>query len=184
MRHGRIEQVGDPQAIYERPATQFVAEFVGSTNLFLGRTAVRDGDLLAVDTSGGFRVWCRVEGGAPPGVMSGSVVISVRPEQIRAIAATPSGASGAAPTPRGGTAGGSDFMVAGRLSAGGPVNVIPGRIGDVVYLGGTVRYTVRLAGDETVAVEEPHSPGRPVHAPGLAVRLEFDPAHCRLFAGE
>ena len=79
---------------------------------------------------------------------------------------------------------GFNFMVAGRLSAGGPVNVIPGRIGDVVYLGGTVRYTARLAGDETVAVEEPHSPGRPVHAPGLAVWLEFDPAHCRLFAGE
>jgi ABC-type Fe3+/spermidine/putrescine transport system ATPase subunit len=167
MRHGRIEQIGDPQAIYERPATRFVAEFVGSTNLFRGRPAVRDGDLLAVDTSGGFRVWCRLDGAAPAGIggtASDSVVVSVRPEQIRAIAALPSDANGA--------------------TARGPVNVVPGRIGDVVYLGGTVRYTVRLSGDETVAVEEPHYPGRPVHAPGSAVRLEFDAAHCRLFADE
>ncbi len=58
------------------------------------------------------------------------------------------------------------------------------RTRDVVYLGGAVRYTVRVAGDEIVFVEEPHSPGRPVLSPGSVVRIEFDPAHCRLFAGE
>ena len=36
MNAGRIEQVGDPSDIYERPATRFVAEFIGRMNLFSG----------------------------------------------------------------------------------------------------------------------------------------------------
>jgi len=34
MNHGRIEQIGDPSAIYEAPATRFVAEFIGRMNMF------------------------------------------------------------------------------------------------------------------------------------------------------
>jgi putrescine transport system ATP-binding protein len=37
MNHGRIAQVGTPAAIYESPATKFVADFIGSVNLFEGR---------------------------------------------------------------------------------------------------------------------------------------------------
>ncbi len=37
MNDGRIEQIGDPAEIYERPATRFVAEFIGRMNLFAGR---------------------------------------------------------------------------------------------------------------------------------------------------
>src|SRR3989442_11932473 len=33
MRHGRIEQIGRPEDIYERPATEFVAGFLGRPNL-------------------------------------------------------------------------------------------------------------------------------------------------------
>jgi putative spermidine/putrescine transport system ATP-binding protein len=42
MNAGRIEQIGDPSDIYERPATRFVAEFIGRMNLFSGQvTAAR-----------------------------------------------------------------------------------------------------------------------------------------------
>jgi spermidine/putrescine transport system ATP-binding protein/putrescine transport system ATP-binding protein len=34
LRHGRVEQVASPAELYDRPATRFVAEFIGSTNLF------------------------------------------------------------------------------------------------------------------------------------------------------
>jgi putative spermidine/putrescine transport system ATP-binding protein len=37
--HGRIEQVGAPAEVYERPATPFVAGFVGTSNLLAGSTA-------------------------------------------------------------------------------------------------------------------------------------------------
>ena len=36
MNHGQIEQVGTPQEIYSRPATHFVAKFVGRSNLITG----------------------------------------------------------------------------------------------------------------------------------------------------
>ncbi len=39
VNHGRIEQVGDPAEVYERPATPFVAGFVGTSNLLAGPTA-------------------------------------------------------------------------------------------------------------------------------------------------
>jgi iron(III) transport system ATP-binding protein len=42
MNGGRIEQVGSPREIYERPATQFVAEFVGSTNFLRGTVSGSD----------------------------------------------------------------------------------------------------------------------------------------------
>lgn len=32
MRHGNIEHVGDPASLYETPATDFVADFIGETN--------------------------------------------------------------------------------------------------------------------------------------------------------
>jgi putrescine transport system ATP-binding protein len=37
MNHGKIAQVGTPAAIYESPATKFVADFIGSVNMFEGR---------------------------------------------------------------------------------------------------------------------------------------------------
>ena len=48
MSDGRIEQVGTPQAVYRRPATRFVAEFVGDNNVFEGR-------VVAVSRSKGTR---------------------------------------------------------------------------------------------------------------------------------
>ena len=44
--HGRIEQVGSPAEVYERPATNFVAGFVGVSNVLAGATAAR---LLGAD---------------------------------------------------------------------------------------------------------------------------------------
>ncbi len=41
MDHGRIVQVGTPRQIYEQPATRFVADFIGSVNLFDGRVAAQ-----------------------------------------------------------------------------------------------------------------------------------------------
>jgi len=37
MNHGRIEQVGAPEEIYDKPATPFVLDFIGNVNLFHGR---------------------------------------------------------------------------------------------------------------------------------------------------
>ena len=66
MSRGRIEQVGAPQKIYRSPRTRFVAEFLGSSNVFAGRVAEKAGGGILVETPAGtFAV--PVAAGARPG---------------------------------------------------------------------------------------------------------------------
>ena len=58
LSHGQIEQIGTPGEIYEEPATAFVAEFIGSSNLFPARIVERAGDGAVVETAGGLRLRC------------------------------------------------------------------------------------------------------------------------------
>ena len=71
MNHGRILQVGSAAEIYHRPATRFVAEFLGTSNIFAGTAS---GAML------------KIAGGTlplPPGAPgAGPVLLSVRPERV------------------------------------------------------------------------------------------------------
>jgi ABC-type Fe3+/spermidine/putrescine transport system ATPase subunit len=81
MRGGRVEQIADPRAIYERPETPFVASFVGTTNLVEGAIRARSGDMIEVQFGGGA---IRVHGA---GDVGDKVVLSLRPEQLRLMGA-------------------------------------------------------------------------------------------------
>ena len=82
MNAGVIEQVGEGRAIYENPATAFVASFVGENNGFDGRVAAADGEAAAVDTPFG-----RLAGRRGAGVAAGAPgVLFVRPEALRLVA--------------------------------------------------------------------------------------------------
>jgi spermidine/putrescine transport system ATP-binding protein len=52
MNAGIIVQLGTPEEIYEQPATRFVAQFVGHTNLFDGKVVKADGARVVVDSDG------------------------------------------------------------------------------------------------------------------------------------
>lgn len=79
---GRVEQMGDAQAIYERPATRFVAGFIGDTNLLTGKVdSVLDG---RAQIKQGYRDFVALGEGVYPGE---DVYISVRPEKMRVGAA-------------------------------------------------------------------------------------------------
>jgi ABC-type Fe3+/spermidine/putrescine transport system ATPase subunit len=80
MRGGRAEQIGAPRSIYEKPATPFVAGFVGTTNLLRGIVTARDRAILAIEADG---VRLRAVGEVEPGH---DVEMSLRPEAIRALA--------------------------------------------------------------------------------------------------
>jgi ABC-type Fe3+/spermidine/putrescine transport system ATPase subunit len=82
MRAGRLEQVGPPAAIYRAPATPFVAEFLGATNLVTGTVAGREGDLLAVDALG-----CRFRVPAVAAAVGSTLSFSLRPEALQPVAA-------------------------------------------------------------------------------------------------
>ncbi|MCX8996974.1 ABC transporter ATP-binding protein [Rhizobiaceae bacterium BDR2-2] len=53
MRAGHVEQAGTPREIFRRPATRFVAEFIGETNLFSGTVARIDGESAELRTQTG-----------------------------------------------------------------------------------------------------------------------------------
>lgn len=82
MHAGRVEQFDTPEAIYDRPATLFVATFIGTANLLPGRLVRADG---ADDA--GFAVDCESGGRVPlaqatPCSRVGAVVLATRPEHL------------------------------------------------------------------------------------------------------
>ena len=78
MNKGRVEQIDAPEAVYERPATAFVAGFIGVSNLMPGRVAAVDGDRVRMRLDSG------VELDVPgDGVASGDRCYAVvRPEKL------------------------------------------------------------------------------------------------------
>ncbi len=79
MNHGRVEQMGGPEELYERPRTRFVADFLGVANLLRGAvTGVRDG-VARVRTEGGFAFDAADDGGYREG---SAVWVGLRSERI------------------------------------------------------------------------------------------------------
>jgi putrescine transport system ATP-binding protein len=66
MRAGKLEQIGTPAEIYARPASRFVAEFIGDINILDGEDVRGEGKLLRAPSEGG----------------SGYLATAVRPERI------------------------------------------------------------------------------------------------------
>jgi spermidine/putrescine transport system ATP-binding protein len=78
MHRGRIEQVGTPEDLYDRPQTSFVADFIGTTNLLAGAVESLGPDVATVCLNSGDR--CVIaSGGRRPGQ---TVHVSIRPEAI------------------------------------------------------------------------------------------------------
>jgi spermidine/putrescine transport system ATP-binding protein len=79
MDQGRALQVGTPTKIYERPASRFVADFIGETNFLEGTVLRQDGTWVVVDVAGMPAVLAQsAEEFAP----SKRVTVAVRPEKI------------------------------------------------------------------------------------------------------
>jgi len=118
MHRGRIEQVGAPEDLYDRPATSFVADFIGTTNLLSGTIEGLDDAAATVRLDSGDR--CLV---APVGQREGQAVqLSIRPESI--VLHHDNNGSGDRATDR-------------RLHA---------TVEQVAYLGATVQYHIRTEG--------------------------------------
>ena len=122
MRGGKVEQLGTPEELYERPRTRFVADFIGTSNLLSGVVESIDTGCAIVRLSSGET--CRTAASAA--VSAGrQVELSVRPEAIVLLDRT----NGEAP------------MAGGSISC---------TVEQVAYLGGNVQYIVRSAGGLTI----------------------------------
>jgi spermidine/putrescine transport system ATP-binding protein len=116
MRSGRIEQLGPPEELYERPRTEFVAGFLGVSNLIDGRVTGRDNGLVEITLPDGTRLRAPAEG-TPA---QREVRMGVRPEKLRVTAAD----------------------TEHRAAIGEGLNAIEGTILDASYIGVSTQYLV------------------------------------------
>ena len=149
MNSGRIEQVGSPEDVYERPTTEFVASFLGASNLIPGKVTERAQDGYASVTLDGGDSVLVPRDRVPPG--QAAVKVGVRPEKLHL-------ESGDAPP-----------------SAG--YNAISGRVVSASYLGVSHQYTVEGPGGSTVTVYVQNLGRHPSPGLGDTVRLAWQPEH-------
>jgi spermidine/putrescine transport system ATP-binding protein len=144
MNQGRLEQVGTPAEIYDRPQSAFVADFIGDTNLLTGRIetrlATQPDAQLHIHTSNGLKLQAAA---ADLASTVQDVVVSVRPEAIALAAHPPSDRDG--PT-------------------NGPINCFEGRLCNQMYLGTHVQYLVELNSGDRIRVHRPTASRDPLGA--------------------
>ncbi|MFM8973194.1 MAG: ABC transporter ATP-binding protein [Actinomycetota bacterium] len=147
MSAGRVEQVGYPEDIYERPGTRFVAGFIGTSNIVEARVAGRDGAFLRLDGAPGERLLVE-----PPETRTlrpgDPIAFTVRPEKLSVV-------------PEGGTPG------PGRCATAGTVV-------DVVYQGVSTQLVVRTdSGTTLVVFRQNNERVSDAGVPGTRVQLEW-----------
>ncbi|UAJ81298.1 ABC transporter ATP-binding protein [Leifsonia sp. ZF2019] len=155
MNKGRIEQMGAPEVLYELPATVFVANFLGQSNLFVGRVQESTADAVGVEV-GGHRV--RVPRSRAQRE-SGLVTVGVRPEKLT-LHETP------------------DTIPSGANALG------PGRVTDVSFSGVSTQYLVDIPGLGTVIVFAQNMHAGPVAALGATAWVAWDAAHTFVLGDE
>ncbi|MEA2428047.1 MAG: spermidine/putrescine transport system ATP-binding protein [Thermoleophilaceae bacterium] len=157
MNEGRIEQAGSATELYETPATEFVANFLGDCNLVDGSLRRRDGRSADFETHDGAHLSIPADR-IDPSLNGGPVRVGVRPEKLTLIP----------------------------LELGAPegANVLRGRIEIASFLGTAIQYVVHTAGgEEFTAVEQNRLGASPDSlGPGREVLLAWDPAHSILVA--
>src|SRR3954469_25679536 len=157
MNEGRIEQEGDATGLYERPATEFVANFLGDCNLIDGELRTRgsaEADFLTHDGAHLRIPASRIDSS----LNGGPVRVGVRPEKLTLLPADMAPPEGA--------------------------NVLRGRVEIASFLGTAIQYVVHTAGGEEFTAIEQNRLGQGPDSlgPGRDVLLAWDPVHSILVA--
>jgi putrescine transport system ATP-binding protein len=127
MNHGEIVQAGTPSEIYEFPSSKFVADFVGSVNMFEGKLIEDEPEYVRIDSEElGGTIYVSHGISAPP---EATVWAAVRPEKIFMSTVPPEGSD----------------------------NVARGVVQDIAYLGDLSIYLVKLASGKVVRVTQPNT---------------------------
>ncbi|MCP3797928.1 ABC transporter ATP-binding protein [Allokutzneria sp. A3M-2-11 16] len=143
MNAGRLEQVGYPEDVYERPATRFVAGFIGTSNILDGQVSGVDGQWVELSAHGVHRLRSALPEGRT--VRAGEkVAVTVRPEKLHLHER-------------------EDEVPTGWCA-------LNGTVADVVYTGVSTQYVVELPGGGSMVafvqnarrVSDAGTPGQPV----------------------
>jgi putrescine transport system ATP-binding protein len=135
MDHGEIVQAGTPSEIYEFPSSKFVADFVGSVNIFEGKLLEDEPEYVRIGSEelGGTIYVSHGISAAPEAV----VWAAVRPEKIFMSTSPP--------------------PIDGSGGSHGTDNVVLGAVQDIAYLGDLSIYLVKLATGKVVRVTQPNT---------------------------
>jgi spermidine/putrescine transport system ATP-binding protein len=150
MRHGKAEQIGPPEDVYENPQTEFVASFLGASNLLDGELKEQRNGTSTVLLTGGDAVNLPSER-APFG-SGASVKVGVRPEKITI-----------------------EPEKDGTSSPG--LNTVSGLLRMSTYIGVSHQYKVEGPGGAKLTVWVQNLGVSPVPHPGERVRLSWQPEH-------
>jgi spermidine/putrescine transport system ATP-binding protein len=149
MRLGRIEQLGEPEFVYENPATEFVAGFLGASNLLDGSVdATTDGVTTVALTDGGS---VKMPSSRLPSDANGDIRVGVRPEKLTI-------AKGGAPAAAG-------------------TNSVAGTVSMSTYIGVSHQYKVEAPGGQTLTVYVQNLGADEAPQQGEQVVLSWDPEH-------
>ena len=156
MSEGRVEQVGTPFEIYNFPATDFVASFVGTLNTVAAKIVDAAGGRLSL-AGQEIRTTSKLTGSV------GEVVtVALRPEMIALT--TPDGSNVVAVSPIEGMTG---------------TNRMPGTVADVAFLGSVVRVRTTVGADQIpIFVDTFNNPNLAVPPVGAPIVLGFPPEAC------
>ena len=157
MNKGRYEQLGEPEVLYERPMTRFVAGFLGVSNLLPGAVEGNDGTYSAVRLADDTRIR------APRALVgdTANVSVGVRPEKIR--------------------------LHETDVEAPAGHNHMSGVVRDASYLGVSTQYQIEARGGATITVYEQNverATKAELWAPGEAVQLTWSPDHTFVVADD
>ena len=131
MNNGHIVQVGTPTEIYNQPGTEFASRFIGEANLLNGAIKAVSADRAQVEING-LTLFTPLKEGLSVGQ---SVIISIRPERIHLFARA------------------EDVPKTWQ-------NIFCGTVESAIFLGPTARYHLKLAGDQTLMVDQPATDGK------------------------
>ncbi|HET9760638.1 MAG TPA: ABC transporter ATP-binding protein [Nocardioidaceae bacterium] len=148
MNQGVIEQMGAPAELYDSPATTFVSNFLGQSNLVKAEVVGRDGDDMVVDAQGSRLAAPRSRARRT----DGTVWVGVRPEKVFLARRD------------------SETVDGSNRLAGGTVS-------DVSFIGVSTQYLVRMPWDQELTVFEQNSGARDSFTVGDPVDLHWAPAH-------
>jgi spermidine/putrescine transport system ATP-binding protein len=157
MNLGRYEQLGEPEVLYERPMTRFVAGFLGVSNLLPGAVEGNDGTYAAVRLADDTRIR------APRALVgdTANVSVGVRPEKIR--------------------------LHEAEVEAPAGHNQMSGVVRDASYLGVSTQYLIDARGGAQIMVYEQNverATKAELWAPGEAVQMTWSPDHTFVVADD
>ncbi|HZK75192.1 MAG TPA: ABC transporter ATP-binding protein, partial [Clostridia bacterium] len=148
MNNGRIEQLGPPEEVYERPATMFVAEFLGASNLLDGTYRGNQDGLGLVELASGATIHIPA---APDRRTGERVRVGVRPEKIQILTA-------------------GDGLTTNQ-------NTVAGTLRSAVFAGVSYQYFFQTEEGREMSAFDRNATGGAVARPGDAVRLAWAPEH-------